>query len=608
MISRLFSTLSAEMYGRHWHPVIALLVTWMLVDTACGSLLEPSKAQAFGFCEISWLPDGSISANQREFEFSGPSWDISASLNAGETYLLSTECTVSIGAASLKMSISEHLGAISWNPNVDTSHGHWALISTQHTVDAHFDASKGDKLIIYVEGAAAGVDLIWRSPAPANAPSSLKGAAAQSGRLIGVAVDERRLQDPKYSEALVKDFNFVTSENAMKWDAMESSQGKFDFGGGDARVAFAATHNMSVKLHTLVWGQQLPSWVASTDVRKAMLDHITAVVTHYKGKVRYIDVINEVIDDNPGSPDGMKSTLFQDRLGRSFVEDAFRTAHAVDPDALLVANDYGIEQLSDKSQRFYDMMAYLVKKKVPVHGVGFQSHFDGSEKMVDIATNMQRLADLGLFILISELDVQYKKFPGDEIAKLQAQGDFYKKVVTVCMARKACTGVTLWGLMDSSSWLLTQVAPDEKPLLLDGDYKVKPAWSGVLEALSDPRPSTSRRRLLQSEKRDGPLPLWASSPVTVTYYESPGMECSKGLGACGLGNIAGGETNFLKESLYPLHAASGNFEFPGGLLGLRCPELPRASKRILYNGRHGRDRFHGRSAVATQGGTHRPLL
>jgi endo-1,4-beta-xylanase len=535
--------------------------------TARGTLLDPSKAQSFGFCEVSRLPDGSVAAVEREFEFSGPSWDILASVQANESYLLLAECTVSIGAATLKMSIAEHLGAISWNPNIgsaDTSLGKWALISASYTMNPHFDASKGDKLIVYVEGAAAGVDLICRSPAAAGAPSSLKAAAAQTKRLIGAAVDERKLKDPKYSAALVSDFNFVTSENAMKWDATEPSPGHFDFAGGDALVAFAEAHNMSVKLHTLVWGEQLPSWVANTDVRQSMLNHIAGVVTHYKGRAQYIDVINEVIDDKPGSKDGMKSTLFQDRLGRSFVEDAFRAAHKIDPDALLVANDYGVEQLSDKSQRFYDMMAYLVSRKVPVHGVGFQCHFDGSEKMGDIANNMQRLADLGLFILVSELDVQYKKFPGDEAAKLQAQGYFYKKVVTVCMAQQACKGVSTWGVMDSQSWLLTQVAPDEKPLLLDNNFNRKPAWSGVLQALSDPLPSISRRRLLQSEAKEGPLPLWASSPVTVTYYESPGMKCSDGLGACGLGNTAGGETTFLKDALYPLHAASGNFEFLGG--------------------------------------------
>lgn len=547
----------------------ALLVL-LSFSSACGAFLDPSAAQSFGYCDIMHLPDGSVAATNREHTFSGPSWDVSKLVQGGNTYTLNTECTVTIGAGTLKMSIAEHLGSISWNPNVasaNVSIGQWAPLSASYAVDATFDSSKGDKLIVYVEGAAAGVDLRCRSAAPIASASggTLKLAAARTGRLMGAAVNDQKLSDPQYTKALKTDFNFVTCENCMKFDATEPNQGSFSFAGGDALVSFAAQNNMTVKGHCLVWGQQLPGWVAGAgDLQQAMVDHINGVVTHLKGKLKYWDVVNEVIDDNPGSQDGMKGTPFQTRLGTGYVETAFRTAHAADPDALLIANDYGVELMTDKSQRFYDMVSRLVKNGVPIHGVGFQSHFDGTEKLTDMATNMQRFADLGLFIVISELDVQYLKFSGSDQDKLKAQADFYKKVAAICMAQKACTAITTWGIRDADSWLLTQIGPDEKPLLFDKDYNKKPAYSAVLDALNDQAPATTTRRLLQAEQASGPLPLWGSSPVSVTFYESPGMRCSDGLGECGFGDIASGGTDFLKNSLYPLHAASGNFDFLGG--------------------------------------------
>lgn len=551
-------------------PQILLLI--LSASSALGTnYLDPLNAQSFGFCDIMHLPDGSVAATNREHVFSGPSWDVSKLIYGGHTYTLSTLCKVSIGTATLKMSIAEHLGFVGWNPNVasiDTSDV-WTQLSAQYGVDPGFDATRGDKLIVYVEGAAAGVDVICTSalapPGTASKANSLKAAAAITGRLMGTAVNDQKLSDSAYARALQQDFDFLTCENCMKFDATEPSQGSFSFGGGDALVAFAAQNNMTVKGHCLVWGQQLPGWVAGVgDLNKAMTDHITGVVTHYKGKVKYWDVVNEVIADNPGTQDGMKSTPFEDRLGTGFVEAAFRAAHAADPDALLIANDYGIEGMSDKSQRFYDMVSRLVKNGAPIHGVGFQSHFDTSEKLADMATNMQRLADLGLFIMLSELDVQYLKFPGSDQDKLHAQAAFYKTATSVCMAQKACTAVTTWGLRDPDSWLLTQISPDEKPLLLDKDYNKKPAYYSVLDALNDPAPSRTARKLLQAEQGAGSLPLGASTPITVTYYESPGMRCSDGLGQCGYGNIASGGTDFLKNALFPLHAASGNPEFLGG--------------------------------------------
>ena len=46
---------------------------------------------------------------------------------------------------------------------------------------------------------------------------------------------------------LTKHFNSMTSENDMKWDATEATQGNFTFANADAQVAFAKANNMRVR-------------------------------------------------------------------------------------------------------------------------------------------------------------------------------------------------------------------------------------------------------------------------------------------------------------------------------------------------------------------------
>jgi len=92
-----------------------------------------------------------------------------------------------------------------------------------------------------------------------------------------------------------------------------------------AIVDFALAHGMKVKGHTLVWYAQLPGWVSSIttadDLRTAMNDHITQVMTHFKGKVTAWDVVNEAWIDGTT----MQPSPFLDLLGPGYVDEAFIT-------------------------------------------------------------------------------------------------------------------------------------------------------------------------------------------------------------------------------------------------------------------------------------------
>ncbi|MFE2965611.1 endo-1,4-beta-xylanase [Streptomyces sp. NPDC059340] len=64
-----------------------------------------------------------------------------------------------------------------------------------------------------------------------------------------------------YTTVLDREFNSVTAENAMKWDAVEPTRGSFNWAAADRLVAHASAHNQGVRGHTLAWYAQLPSWL-----------------------------------------------------------------------------------------------------------------------------------------------------------------------------------------------------------------------------------------------------------------------------------------------------------------------------------------------------------
>ncbi len=325
-----------------------------------------------------------------------------------------------------------------------------------------------------------------------GSPSTLKDAALCADRLVGTALTVLHLSDAAYVEA-AREFNYVTAENEMKWDTVQRTRGGFNFAPGDQVVYFAQENGMQVKGHTLVWHSQLPAWVSALDnadeVRAVMLEHIRATVGHYKGKVAAWDVVNEAWTTDSKTGDGhpvLRDSVFHEYLGPSYIDEAFRAARAADPGAKLYYNEHSAEGMNDKSNAVYEMLAGMVRRGVPIDGVGLQMHVgtpNDTPTVAEVTENMKRLASLGLEIVISEMDVNScDGFSATQQAKL------YHDVVAACIAQPACKAITFWGVTDKYSWLnrfkeagCTQQLPT--PLLWDDTFARKPAYDGGMRAL-----------------------------------------------------------------------------------------------------------------------------
>jgi len=326
---------------------------------------------------------------------------------------------------------------------------------------------------------AAGAALTFTGTA--HAGTTLGASAAEKGRYFGAAVGTYKFSNATYMSVLNREFNSLVAENEMKWDATEPQRGVFNYGAGDRIVSHARANGMSMRGHTLLWHAQQPGWaqgLSGGDLRNAAINHVTQVATHFRGQIDAWDVVNEAFAD--GGSGGRRDSNLQ-RTGNDWIEAAFRAARTADPDAKLCYNDYNTDGINPKSTGIYNMVRDFRTRGVPIDCVGFQSHL-GTSIPGDYQANLQRFADLGVDVQITELDV----------SQGGNQASIYATVTRACLAVSRCTGITVWGVRDCDSW-----RGSDNALLFDCAGNTKPAFTAVLDALNagtNPNPTGNRLR------------------------------------------------------------------------------------------------------------------
>lgn len=353
----------------------------------------------------------------------------------------------------------------------------------------------------------------------AGAPAqTLRDLAAQRGVLIGAAVDTGYISnDPAYSSTLAQQYNMIEAENEMKWPALEPARDQFNYAPGDMLVTFAGTNGMRLRGHNLCWHSANPSWLTngnftSDELYTLFQTYITNVVGHFKGEVFAWDVVNEALADD-GS--GLRDSIWYNQpgiglSGPGYIDQAFRWAHAADPDALLFYNDYSVEDAlnNPKSDAMYSLLLGMLERGVPLHGVGLQLHLTTDPGYVSPAgldANIARLTALGLQVHLTELDV---RIPVDSSGNasagdLAAQAQRYQDIVSVCVKYPGCTAIQTWGFTDKYSWIPSVFTGYGAGLPFDAGYRPKPAVASIQQALTDTPPSLSANGIVNAAGYQG---------------------------------------------------------------------------------------------------------
>jgi endo-1,4-beta-xylanase len=323
---------------------------------------------------------------------------------------------------------------------------------------------------------------------------------------IGVAVSIRDITGPD-TALITREFNSLTPENAMKMGPIHPEESRFYWKDADAIVDFATAHGMRIRGHNLCWHKQTPPWLfkdtAGNTVTKEVLlkrlkDHITAVVSRYKGRIYAWDVVNEAVADenNDDTTKDLRNSPWFRICGDEFIAKAFEYAHAADPNAQLFYNDYNTEQ-PGKRERVYRLLRKLVSAGVPIAGMGIQAHWSIFEPSIaNLEASIDRFSSLGLKVQITELDISiyppwqtnpHAPQPGgfDSYTPTiqQQQAEQYRNVFSVFRKYKGIiNGVTFWNVTDRHTWLDHYPVPGRKnyPLLFDTAGQPKKAWWEVV--------------------------------------------------------------------------------------------------------------------------------
>ena len=327
-------------------------------------------------------------------------------------------------------------------------------------------------------------------------PGSLKAHAAEHGFLCGCAVNTRLLgSDEGYAGLIRGQANIVVAENAMKWSALRPAIDSYKFDEADALVAFAEKNGMKVRGHNLCWHRQLPKWfdaqATTANARGLLTAHIEQVAGRYAGRMHSWDVVNEAVLVSDGRADGLRDSPWLRLVGEDYIEQAFQTARSVDPLALLTYNDYGIEREDEASEKKRTAVLVLLRRlkarRVPLDAVGIQSHITaGHTYGAGLTAFMAAARGLGLQIFLTEMVVNDRELPADEVVRDVAVAGAYGSYLDMALRDPAVRVVITWGITDRSTWLNGEDARadhvPERCLPFDREDKPKKAFFAMRDS------------------------------------------------------------------------------------------------------------------------------
>ena len=332
---------------------------------------------------------------------------------------------------------------------------------------------------------------------------------------IGVGVSDNIPSRQKDWPLLTSQFQIVTPENSMKPQSIQPNEGEFRFETCDRFVQFAKANRLDIVGHCLVWAKDDRTsewWMKEDDqptskekLLERLKTHIDTVVRRYADSVSMWDVVNEALDD--GNDRFLRDSIWTRTTGEEFMVKAFQWTKELDPDALLIYNDYNNEY-PGKLEKTLRLIKSLRDQGAPVDALGIQGHFElDTIKFEALEALLNACRKNSLQVVISELDIDvvprsrwwaengkfreemskqdpYKNGCPPEI--LQRQAEQYEQLFRLFNKHSdVIARVSFWNLHDGESWLnYFPWTRTNHPLLFDRDGLPKPAMESVLKTFS----------------------------------------------------------------------------------------------------------------------------
>ncbi len=228
-------------------------------------------------------------------------------------------------------------------------------------------------------------------------------------------------------------------------------------------IDYVAAQGKDWRAHPIVWPGEgnMPSRILDAPKskrRKLVMDHVREVMQFVAAREPMaIDLVNEP----------RVNRFFKENGQPDMVEDVFQLAHEIAPEVPLFVNDYAILNnggLNTKAIEYYhDWLREMRGKRVPVGGIGFQSHFSAGltapERVIDI---LEGFATYDLPLHITEFDV--------ETLDESAQADYTRDFILASLSVPQVEAFVFWQFWEGDHW---------KPnaAMIRRDWTPKPAYT-----------------------------------------------------------------------------------------------------------------------------------
>lgn len=329
--------------------------------------------------------------------------------------------------------------------------------------------------------------------------------------LMGVAINTHQTAEDTAAVRVIKHhFNAIVAENCMKSEVIHPEEDRYDFTDADALVDFGTKNGMTVTGHCLIWHSQCAPWfcvdkegknVKPEILKQRMKEHITTIVSRYRGRIKGWDVVNEAIVED-GS---YRKSKFYEILGEEYIPLAFQYAHEADPDVELYYNDYGMN-VPGRRNAVVRLVQSLKERGLRIDAVGMQGHMGMDYPSIEeFEKSLLAFAATGVKVMITEWDMSalptanHTANISDTVAYQKALNP-YPDALPDSVSRAwnermstffnlflkhadVITRVTAWGVSDGDSWKndFPIHGRTEYPLLFDRNHELKPFMKELME-------------------------------------------------------------------------------------------------------------------------------
>jgi len=265
------------------------------------------------------------------------------------------------------------------------------------------------------------------------------------------------------SEDFSSYWNQLTPEFEGFWSMAENIRNQYTWEKLDTIYAFAAQHNIPVKANALISKDLAPAWIGGLPAEGLAVE-MENWIQDYCTRYPQTPMINVVYNAMPGHSD---TRVFANALGEDWVIQTFEWAREYCQEAVLILDDYRI--LSVDTDAFIEWATPIIASGF-VDAIGAQAHGLEEVSAQLIATNLDKLATLGLPIYISEWDI------GEEDDAQQLE--IMQQQLPVFYNHPAVAGITYWGYIANQQFI-------SGANLLNDDGTPRPAMVWLQDYLRD---------------------------------------------------------------------------------------------------------------------------